>query len=59
MLEFEIKQTELFEKIVKKLSKKYNKIEEDIDFFIDNINTISDLGVHLGKNLSLNPQVFS
>jgi|GEM_PF-4129961 len=47
MLELKVKQTELFEKLIKKLSKKYNNIGKDIDSHIDNIKTIEDLGISL------------
>jgi hypothetical protein len=51
MLELKVKQTELFEKLIKKLSKKYNNIGKDIDSHIDNIKTIEDLGISLGNNI--------
>lgn len=51
MTDFKITQTRLFEKLIKKLSKRYINIESDIDLFIDTLKTSKDLGIPLGKNL--------
>jgi len=46
-----VNKTEYFDKLVKKLSKKYRNIDIDIDKFLDDIQDIKDLGVTLGNNL--------
>ena len=48
---FRISQTELFHKLVKKLSKRYKHLEIDLDDFIDSIQSVNDLGIPLGKNV--------
>jgi hypothetical protein len=51
MLKLNVSKTEHFDKLIKKLTKKYRNIENDIDTFLDNIEVINDLGTSLGKNL--------
>ena len=51
MHKFDVYKTDYFAKLVKKLSKKYPSIENDIDDFLDKIDDIKDLGVVLGQNL--------
>lgn len=51
MLKLNVSKTKHFAKLVKKLSKKYHNIENDIDDFLDSIEKIEDLGIKLGSNL--------
>ncbi|OFX18526.1 MAG: hypothetical protein A2033_02360 [Bacteroidetes bacterium GWA2_31_9] len=51
MLKLNVSKTEYFEKLVKKLTKKYRNIENDIDSFLAEIENIEDLGISLGSNL--------
>jgi mRNA-degrading endonuclease RelE of RelBE toxin-antitoxin system len=46
-----VNKTDYFDKLVKKLSKKYRNIDNDIDYFLDEIEDIKDLGVSLGNNI--------
>lgn len=48
---FRIKDTATFNKAVKKLKKKYKHIDDDYMNFINNIETLSDLGTNLGNNI--------
>lgn len=50
-LGYEIQRTKLFEKLVNVLQKRFKHIESDIDGFGDNLDELSKLGVHLGKNI--------
>ena len=50
-LGYEIQRTKLFEKLVAALHKRFKYIESDIELFGDNLDDISKLGVHLGKNI--------
>lgn len=52
MDKFKVDKTDLFKKLVKRLSKKYRNIECDIDDFLNNISKIEHLGDSLGKNLT-------
>ena len=45
--QFTIRDTETFNKSVKKLKKKFRNIEQDYQLFIDSIKTDEDLGIHL------------
>ena len=51
MLKLKVEQTEFFRKQIKELKKKYRLIDNDIDLFLNHIDSISDLGMSLGKNL--------
>ena len=51
MLDLKIEKTELFEKLIKKLKKRYAQIELDIDSYIDSVSELSQLGIPLRKNL--------
>lgn len=51
MLEFDILKSKIFEKQLKLLLKKYKNAENDLDYFLKNIQSIQDLGVSLGKNI--------
>ncbi|NCB14405.1 MAG: hypothetical protein EOM78_22720 [Erysipelotrichia bacterium] len=46
-----IKDTDTFNKAVKKLKKKYIHIENDYMNFVNDINNIDDLGINLGNNI--------
>ena len=46
-----IKDTETFNKDVKKLKKRYKHIEKDYIDFINSIKSIDDLGINLGNNI--------
>lgn len=46
-----IRDTETFNKAVKKLKKKFRNIEKDCQLFIDSIKNDEDLGVHLGEGI--------
>ena len=46
-----IKDTNTFNKAVKKLKKKYIHIENDYMNFVNTIETIEDLGTNLGNNI--------
>ncbi len=41
MLKLNVSKTEHFDKLIKKLTKKYRNIENDIDAFLDNIEEIN------------------
>ena len=51
MLNLSVLKTDYFNKIVKNLSKRYRNIEYDIDYFIDNIESIEYLGTAIGKHI--------
>ena len=51
MIKLNVNKTKYFAKLVKKLARKYQNIETDIDCFLDNIQDLNDLGVSLGNNL--------
>ena len=51
MLDLKIEKTELFDKLIKKLKKRYRTIEEDIDDYLESLEQTSQLGTPLGKNL--------
>lgn len=46
-----IKDTETFNKAVKRLKKRFRTIEKDCQTFIDSIATDEDLGIHLGNGV--------
>lgn len=48
---FIIKDTSTFNKEVKKLKKRFRNIEKDYMDFINSIENIDDLGIHLGNNI--------
>jgi len=50
-LGYEIQKTKLFEKLVDNLYKHFKHIESDIESFGDDLDDVSKLGVHLGKNV--------
>jgi len=50
-LGYEIQKTKLFEKLVDNLYKRFKHIESDIEVFGDDLDDVSKLGVHLGKNV--------
>lgn len=50
-LGYEIQKTKLFEKLVDNLYKRFKHIESDIEAFEDELDEVSKLGVHLGKNV--------
>lgn len=50
-LGYEIKTTNLFDKLVKELKKNFRHISTDIDNYSDDLDDISKLGVHLGNNI--------
>lgn len=51
MLELNIEKTDLFEKLIKKLKKRYPNIENELDIFLDSIEDVKQLGNPLGNNL--------
>lgn len=50
-LGYEIQKTKLFEKLVDNLYKRFKHIELDIEAFGDDLDDVSKLGIHLGKNV--------
>jgi hypothetical protein len=48
---FCIESTATFDKAVKKLKKRFKKIEFDYNSFVNNITSTDDLGIHLGDNV--------
>ena len=46
-----IKDTETFNKTVKRLKKRFRTIEKDCQTFINSITTDKDLGIHLGNGV--------
>jgi hypothetical protein len=47
----EIRDTDNFNKAVKKLKKRFRNIEKDYTAFVDSIKSGDDLGIHLGDNI--------
>ncbi|MFZ2889802.1 type II toxin-antitoxin system RelE/ParE family toxin [Sulfuricurvum sp.] len=50
-LGYEIQKTKLFEKLIDTLYKRFKNIESDIEAFGDDLDDVSKLGIHLGKNV--------
>lgn len=46
---FETIDADSFKKAIKELSKKFRRIDADVDEFLDGLKTIGDLGVSLGN----------
>ncbi len=46
-----IEETDTFSKALKKLQKRFKNIEADCDTFLQNIQTIEHLGIHLGNGV--------
>ena len=44
MLDLKIEKTELFDKLIKKLKKRYRTIEEDIDDYLESLEQTSQIG---------------
>lgn len=51
MAKFNVVEEELFSKAHKKLSKKYNNIDKDLDNFLNSIEYKSDLGIEIKANV--------
>jgi mRNA-degrading endonuclease RelE of RelBE toxin-antitoxin system len=50
-MSYSIVEQELYLKAIKKLSKKYKNIENDIETFLLNITSLDDLGIELKNNI--------
>ncbi len=50
-MDYTVVEQELYLKALKKLSKKYKYINEDIEAFLEEITTVDDLGVELKNNV--------
>ncbi len=51
MSSFQVIEQPLFQKAYKKLAKRYNNISNDLDNFLDSIETKEDLGIELKSNV--------
>jgi len=50
-MKFQVIEQELYKKAVKKLSKNYKHIQNDIDDFLNSIDSKEDLGIELKSNV--------
>ncbi|MDF1884407.1 hypothetical protein JHD49_10680 [Sulfurimonas sp. SAG-AH-194-C21] len=50
-MKFRVVEQELYQKARKKLSKQYRHLQDDIDTFLNSINSKDDLGIELKSNI--------